>query len=244
MGVKLKQLYAFVRQMFFDDSGHFYLKKYDKIRVAFLVACMFAFILFSNLIAPVQFKELETEATSQSSNPSTLTFTSTTEIASVSINPTATGTFAKSTNANSIKFNISTNNYTGYNLTARTTRTTMLNGSSSLTSLSSSVTESQFSSSGNTTLNNRWGYKPNYYNSSSNSNFLPSPGTSSSTLDHTTAANSTAKNYTIVLGARVNTDVPAGTYINDTLILEATANAVPYTIKFNKAADDDIVSNM
>ena len=28
------------------------------------------------------------------------------------------------------------------------------------------------------------------------------------------------------------------------MVLEATANAVPYTIKFNKAADDDIVSNM
>ncbi len=244
MGGIIRHFIASMREMFFDESGHFYLKKYDKIRVAFLVACTLGFILLSNLVAPIQFGEPDTEATSQSTQPSTLTLTSTTNTATVSINPTPTGVFGKSSDANSIKFNISTNNYSGYTISARTTRTTLINGSSSLTSLASAVSESQFSNSGNTTLNNRWGYKPNYYNSSSNSNFLPSPGTSSSTLDHTTAANSTAKNYTIVLGARVNTEVPAGTYVNDTLVLEATANAVPYTIKFNKAADDDIVSNM
>ena len=244
MGGIIRHFIASMCEMFFDESGHFYLKKYDKIRVAFLVACTLGFILLSNLVAPIQFSEPDTEATSQSTQPSTLTLTSTTNTATVSINPTPTGVFGKSSDANSIKFNISTNNYSGYTISARTTRTTLVNGSSSLTSLASAVSESQFSNSGNTTLNNRWGYKPNYYNSSSNSNFLPSPGTSSSTLDHTTVANSTAKNYTIVLGARVNTEVPAGTYVNDTLVLEATANAVPYTIKFNKAADDDIVSNM
>ena len=243
MGVKIKQFNVFVRGLFFDNSGRFMLRKYSSLRIASLIACVSSFILLSGIFTPFNFKRVNTEAASQSTLPSTITFTSVSDNATVSINPTSTGVFGKSADDSSIKFNITTNNCSGYTLSARTSRTTLVNGSSSLSSLASSVSESQFSNASNTTLNNRWGYKPNYYNSSSNSNFLPSPGTSS-TLDHTTAANSTAKNYTIVLGARVNTEVPAGTYVNDTLILEATANAVPYTIKFNKAADDDIVSNM
>ncbi|MBQ6487435.1 hypothetical protein IJI89_03370, partial [Candidatus Saccharibacteria bacterium] len=223
VGFIQKSLITAVREKFFGETGYFYLKKYESYRAAFVAACILSFVILSIFITPLHFGGAETEATSQSTQPSTLTLTSATDTATVSINPTVSGTFGKSTDANSIQFNISTNNYSGYTLTARTTRTTLINGSSSLTSLASAVSESQFSSAGNTTLNNRWGYKPNYYNSSSNSNFLPSPGSSSSTLDHTSAANSTAKNYTIVLGARVNTEVPAGTYVNDTLVLEATA---------------------
>ncbi len=242
MGEKIKQFIAFTRELFLGSSKGFALKKYSKIRTLAFVSSIFVFTIISGTIVPFYFKESTTEAASTSTHPSTITFTSTRDNAVVTINPTDTGVFAASTTANSIKFSIATDNYTGYTLTAKSGRTTLNNGSSTIASLSSAITQSTFNSS--TTYNNRWGYRPNYFNSASNSRFRPSPTSSGSVLDSTTAANSTAKSYTIILGARVTTDIPAGTYINDVFVLEYAANPVPYSISFDDATDDDIVSNM
>ena len=242
MGEKIKQFITFTRELFLFNQTGFALKKYSKLRVASYTSFALIFFLFSGIILPYSFKETTTEATSTSTHPSTITFVSTNNNAVVTVNPTSSGVFASSSDANSIKFSISTDNYTGYQLRARSTKSTLDNGSSSITSISSSITESTFSSS--SSYNNRWGYKPNYYSSAANSNYLPSPSTSGVLLDQTTAANSTAKNYTIALGTRVDTAIPAGTYINDTLILEYTANPVPYSITFDDSTDDDIVTGM
>ena len=242
MGEKIRQFIAFIQQLLFGGSKGFALKKYSKIRALSFVSSIIVFTILSGTVVPFYLKEDTTEAASTSTHPSTITFTSTRDNAVVTINPTSTGVFAASSDANSIKFSISTDNYTGYSLSTRAGRTTLINGSNSITSISSAVSQSSFSSS--TGYNNRWGYKPNYYNSASNSNFLASPSSTGTLLDRTTAANSTAKNYTIVLGARVNTDIPSGTYINDTFILEYAANPVPYSVSFDDATDDDIVTNM
>ena len=204
---------------------------------------VFAFLL-CGLIIPVHNDEKPVEAATVNPHvPSTISLTSTNDTASLTVNPTETGTFAKTSGASDIQFSVSTNNYSGYTLTTRTSKTSLDRGSDQILSLASSVTEEQFAASGNTTLNNRWGFKPNYYNSTINSKYQVSPTSTSVTLDKTTAASTTGKDYTISLGVRVNYSIGSGTYVNNTLVLESVANPIVYTIDFS-GADDDIVNNM
>ena len=174
--------------------------------------------------------------------PSTITFTELNNVASITVNPSRVGAFVTTSGNDDIRFNIATTNYTGYILTARSSKTTLDKGNDSLPTLTSAVTAEQFASSGNTPLSNRWGYKPNYLNSAPNSNYLPSPTSSGTILDVTTEANSTAKDYNISLGARIDLSLPYGSYLNTTFSLEATANAVPYRILFNGNGGDDTVT--
>ncbi|MBQ7201774.1 InlB B-repeat-containing protein [Candidatus Saccharibacteria bacterium] len=207
-------------------------------------SCFIVAFIFSLAIVPFYVEKSEADTEIDPTVGSTLTFVSTSDIASVAITPTTSGTFAASSSSNDIKFSISTNNYTGYSLSVRSNKTTLSNDSASINSLASSVTSSQFQAAGNTQYNNRWGYRPSYYNSSSNTNFLAAPTTTAVLLDRTTTANSTAKNYSISLGARVDLSLPSGTYVNDVFILEYVANAVPYSIYFNNNADGDVVTSM
>lgn len=174
--------------------------------------------------------------------PSTITFTELNNVASITVKPSRVGAFVTTSGNDDIRFNITTTNYTGYTLTARSSKTTLDKGNDSLPTLTSAVTAEQFANSGNTPLSNRWGYKPNYFNSAPNSNYLPSPTSSGTILDATTEANSTAKNYNISLGARIDLSLPYGSYLNTVFSLEATANAVPYRIVFNGNGGDDTVA--
>ena len=194
-----------------------------------IFASVGALVLFGLTINPIAKKQDFADALIDLTGETSITMTSTKNSASVSIDPSLTGVFATTSGANDISFSVSTSNYTGYALTARSTKTTLDGENGSFASLTSGVTAEQFTAAGNTTLNNRWGYKPNFYNSESNERYYGAT-TSSVTLDRTNAANSTAKNYTISLGARADASLQSGSYINENLILEATANAIPSSI--------------
>ena len=220
-------------------------KQMRVVRIGGQLSAGLLFILLALSTVPFSFGSNNVEAETNSSVPSTITLTAANANATVTINPSDAGTFGTTSGNANIRFTITTSNSSGYTLTAKSSKTTLdRSGSGQLLSLASAVSQSQFSNASNTTLNNRWGYKPNYYNSSSNNNYRPAPSTSGVVLDKTTVANPTAKSYTIALGARINYDVPAGSYVNDTLELQYVANPVPYTITFDNNAPDDIVTNM
>ena len=183
-------------------------------------------IIFIGIFIPFGDESESVGAVTDLTGDHTVTITSASTSATVSVVPSSSGTFATTSGNGNIRFSVATNNYSGYTLAARSSKTTLDNGGSSLQTLSSSVTSAQFELASNTSLNNRWGYKPNYYNSQSNSNYY-GISTASTTLDTTSAANTTAKNYNISLGARVDLSVPSGTYLNENLILECTANYIP-----------------
>lgn len=99
---------------------------------------------------------------------SSITMASTKSTASVTIQPSLTGVFETTSGNGDIAFTVSANNYTGYELSVHSTNTTLDHNSSSFLPLVSAVIAAQFANGGNTTLNNRWVYKLNYYNSETN----------------------------------------------------------------------------
>ena len=205
------------------------LKKRKEHRAVGIAASICAVILFGLILNPVTKKEESVEAITDLTGDPAITITSSKNSASVAINPSIVGAFSTTSGSSDISFSVSTSNYTGYALSVRSTKTTLDSGTNSFNSLASGVTAEQFSNASNTPLNNRWGFKPNYYNSESNNKYYGAT-TSNVILDRTGTANSTAKNYTISLGARADTSLPSGSYINESLILEATANVVPSSI--------------
>ena len=92
-------------------------------------------------------------------------------------------------------------------------------------------------------LNNTWGYRPSKLNSTDNTNYLPGPiSTTDTTLDSTTTANpTTANNYNIAIGARVDMTTPKGLYAN-TFVIKIVANPIPYTITYNKNTEDTVAN--
>ena len=215
------------------------------VRIGGQLSAGLLFLLLAFSVLPLNLSSDGVEAETDPTVPGEITFTGANLNATVSINPSEAGTFGTTSGNANIRFTIATTNYSGYTLTAKSSKTTLdRSGSGQLLSLASAVSQTNFSTASNTTLNGRWGYKPNYYNSSSNTNYRPAPSSSGVTLDKTTAANLTAKSYTIALGARVDYSLPAGSYVNDTFQLQYVANPVPYTISFNDNVDDDIVTNM
>ena len=111
---------------------------------------------------------------------------------------------------------------------------------------SAGITEQTFSSSSNTQYNNTWGYMLTKLNTSESTNYLPAPTTTTAiTLDTTNIANpETANNYNIAIGARVDTEIPKGSYTN-TFVITAVANPIPYEITFNKGnAEEGTVSDL
>ena len=203
------------------------LSEFGIIRRVFVrVVYSLLIITVIGVFLPFARTQSEAEAIVDLTGEPTITMTSIKSSASVTIDPTTTGVFASTSGNDDIAFSVATTNYTGYTLSSRSTKTTLDKGTNSFNSLTSSVTAEQFSNSGNTTLNNRWGYKPSFYNSESNNKYF-GISTSAVTLDHTLAANSIAKQYSISLGARADTSLPYGSYINANFILEAIANVVP-----------------
>ncbi|MDO4527009.1 MAG: FISUMP domain-containing protein, partial [Candidatus Saccharibacteria bacterium] len=173
-------------------------------------------------------------------NPATTTLTVTTsgDAAILDITPSsATGTFSSSdTSGTSLEFNVTTDNITGYNLSishADATTPAPLTNEDLSTDLASlpagtSIADSDFNTS---TYVGYYGYKPSMLNSVSNSNYIPAPTTTATTINETAQANTTSDNYTIALGANIDYTKPAGTYTN-TFILTAVANNVAYTINY------------
>ena len=157
------------------------------------------------------------------------------------------GSFATSTDAESAKFNVNTNNSSGYTLSIAgnddngllTNTDPDITSNNILTSISSALSTESFK---NITLNDVWGYKPSRYNSSVNTDtYYPAPTTEPSTLDRTFSATSRA--YDIALGARVDYARPAGTYTN-TFVLTAVGNPVNYTINYLDMTSDPTVANL
>ena len=161
----------------------------------------------------------------------------------------ANGTFKKSAN-NTIS--VTTDHYTGYTLSIKSTDTSasttspaLKNGSDTMPSITSSLTEEQFSSISATNYNNKYGYLPsrictNTNDCTSNTSFLPAPTLTGDILDQTSTANpSTANTYTMAIGARIDQTIPFGSYSNTFEVL-LVANAIPYTIVYN----DGVVSDM
>ena len=198
-------------------------------RISFGVSAMLSFAILAGLFSPFSKEIEEAKAVTDLTGEPSITLTSTKSSASLGINPTPSGVFATTSGSSNIAFSVSTDNYTGYKLSVRSDKTTLSQNSSSFASLSSGISQSTFSNSSNTQYNNKWGYRPNYYNSASNSNYY-GISTTATTLDQTSAANSTAKSYNIALGARADSSIPSGTYLNNNLIIEAVANEVPSSI--------------
>lgn len=206
------------------------ISEFRRIRRPLTVGVYSLFILIGiGFLLPFARTQSSVEALIDLTGEASITMTSIKNSATVTIDPSATGVFETTSGEGDIAFSVSTTNYTGYTLSARSTVTTLNKETSSIASLTSGVTAEQFALGGNTTLSNRWGYKPSFYNSEANSYYFGS-STSAVTLDHTVAANSTAKDYTISLGARVDNTLPSGSYINDNFILETVANVVPTSI--------------
>ena len=166
-----------------------------------------------------------------------------------------TGTFAKSdTTTNTV--GVMTNYFAGYTLGIAASSTgadaanliqtagegneqTVVGRISSIGTVTgvtgTGITEQEFSNANNTQYNNTWGYKVTNLNTTTSTNYLPAPtNTTSISMDTTGVANaSTANNYNIAIGARVDTEVPKGSYTN-TFVVQVVANPIPYEIAFDK----------
>lgn len=150
------------------------------------------------------------------------------------ITPTDEGTFSDSNNAT---VSVTTDALAGYTLTVKSDNgnNDLANGESKIPSISSQIPESTASS--NFTANS-WGYLPSKFNGSGNSDFRPGPDREPDTLDATHAKNegSTKTDYTIKLGAKVNTQIPSGGYSN-TFVFTATTNETHYTVTYHDNAN-------
>ncbi len=224
-----------------------YIKNFRRIRILGSASLFSLGLLLLATFVPLYnvTRTEDTEAAAGTAQDSSITFTATRSTASVDLTVTdENGTFASSTSSNQAAFSLSTTNYTGYTLTIasnnNTSALTNTNGGT-LSSISSPIDESTFNT---TTYNNKWGYKPNYYGSAANTNYRPSPTTTADTLDETSSANSTAKNYTIALGARADYTNASGTYSSSNYKLMYVANPVAYSISFDKGSAADNPSNM
>ena len=113
-----------------------------------------------------------------------------------------------------------------------------------LESISSAVSASDIRNGIYTpTHNGEWGYKPSKLNSTDNSNYLPSPGTTGNIIDATTEPNTNSPNsYTIAIGALVDATVKPGSYAN-TFIVQLVSNAIPYSIVYKENVVGDMPNN-
>ena len=236
-----------------------YINKLRTIRILGVTTSIALSLLAFLTIFPIMDKANSAEATFV---PSTTTLTMTTgqTSANLDIAPiSANGTFATTTSTDFASFDIVTNNYTGYTLKLlgndATGELTNASYGDTIDSVSTITSETDFST--NSTYTNQWGIKPSKYvnsgtvidNTTAN-NYLPAPidtGVSATTteilMDTTTAANTTANNYTIGLGVRVDYTKPTGTYTN-TYTLVAIGNPTSFTITYNKGNISDTVTDM
>ena len=177
---------------------------------------------------------------------STITMTVSDNVLPISIAPTPSGVFNKTSN-NTVS--ISTDNFTGYSLLISSSGSTSAidTNDNEIESLSSAIDESTFSSSN--TYNNQLGFKPSQYITTSggintvvpNTNYRPNPATTGELLAITNSANSSSNSYTLAFGARVDTTLPAGAYTY-TYVLTAVANAIEYNVTYDDNTTETVTS--
>ena len=224
-----------------------YIKHNRNINKTGLLSAFTFLLLALTCLFPISKSEQTTEAVTETVQSSSLTLNVSNSAASVELDVNSnTGTFASSTTDNSANFSVTTSNFSGYTLTisgnddeGKLYDSTKQNF---LTSLANATSETDFSSTSNTNLNGQWGYKPSKFNSVVNDNYLPAPTTEASTLDKTSAANTTANDYSISLGLRADYTTTADTYSNS-FIITAVPNPIAYVITYD-ANTTDTVSNM
>lgn len=227
------------------------------MRAALALSVLGLVAIFGALIAPVYHETDLVQAAPGTATASVLTFVSSNVTASASLALNSIdGNFTTSAPAQKAAFSISTNNYTGYTvMIAASGNTTALNDNNShtLTSISSATSAADFADVGSVgqALNGKWGYLPNFYNSTANtSTYYPAPTSLNAVvLNETSAANSSngidnADDYTIGLGFRADYTIPSGTYTNSTLVIHYLANPVDYVIDYSKGGIQDNPSGM
>ena len=224
-----------------------FIRRQRYIRITGTISAFILFIITLLSAFPIVNQKTEAEATSGTATASTTTLTMTTdsENATLAFNSVSTnGTFASSSDSETAKFGVTTNNYSGYTLTITghddNKQLVDTYGNSTMDSITTAISSDTFNTA---TYNNKWGIKPSKYNSEANTSFLPAPTTTSITLDATNAANNETNNYTIGLGARVDYNTPAGTYTN-TYTLAVVGNPIPYAITYTDNSEDSTVANL
>ena len=233
--------------VFFRKRHRFCLPGKTLRRAGFCSSIFFAALIIFGICPITPSDNDMVDAAAKSSNTS-LTMTTNYESARLDIVPTdLAGSFATSPNDKVAKFGITTDNATGYKLTIKEKTTTnsgklVSSNGSYLSSISTATTASGFN-------NGEWGYKPSKYIAStstwqslSGDNYLKSP-TTEYTLDETSTKNSTAQEYSIGLGAKVDYSKPAGNYTN-TFVLAAVGNPITYTINYADATSDSTISGI
>ena len=229
-------------------NGVGYIAKQKYARISGFASLSILIILLTLAVYPIILHDSSAEAMG-TALPSTTSLTMTTGQTSANLDITprdSAGTFASSSSSDQASFRVTTNNYTGYTLTISgsndTKQLTNTAASSVLDSIPSAIDENTFNVS--TSFNGKGGYQPSKYNSEVNTNFLPAPTTTAVTLDETSAPNpTTANEYTIGLGARIDYNSPAGTYTN-TFILNAVGNPALYVIDYQDVTGDTSVANL
>ena len=226
-----------------------YIKYMSNWRKAGYTATVLLALTIMAILFPISFKSADNlaEAAAGTAQDSSITLTFTSDTASVSLNltDTAGSTATSSTtqdNDERAKFTITTNNVSGYELKIKASNNTNLsNGTDTIPAIGTAgIALSSFAT-------NSWGYMPNYYNSTANSNNLYYPITTSDvTLDKPTSA--TTREYIISLGLKADYTKSAGTYTNtangNTILLSYVANPVSYTINYDKGNATGTVDNL
>ncbi len=223
--------------------------------------CLFSLLTIFPLVSPEQ----KTEAATGTASTTSLTL-STTGGASLDLSVNnSNGTFNETTaTTGQAQFTVTTTNYTGYTLSIQNSSSstdltatgtgTSGTGTSTIASIptGSSLTSAQFN---NATYNGKWGYKPSKLNSQPNSNYIPSPTTTATTLNITNCANGQSNggntcpdavdSYTIDLAARLQYTQDAGNYTN-TFIITAVGNQIDYSVSYTdeSSASSDIPASV
>lgn len=218
-----------------------------RLRISSYASMILLAFFFMGIITPFYIKPEDTESVTGIANESSITFTSTRNLASVNLWVDSTsGTAAFSDASQKIQFSIATNNVTGYKVYLRntTTDTSLKNDTNSFSAITygTSVAQSTFTSG--TTYNGKWGIVPSYYNSSTNSSVRGVPTSANDMLlRSTTAANSSAHSYTIGMAARADFSKARGDYTTSNFQILYVANLVAYSISYD-ANTNDTVTNM
>ena len=168
---------------------------------------------------------------------------------SLDILPSANGTFASTSKTITVQTTFAAGYTLGFaastansNALINTSDSSKTIPSISASTFPSGITEANYSNdsyASTNSLNNTYAYKPSYYHSASNSNYLAIPtSTSVDTLHKRTSISSgTTYSSSIYLGARVDTTLAPGTYEN-TFVFSVVANPTPYTISYNANTTD------
>ena len=247
----LKVMHNFVNG---TKTRRFSIAKNKCIRLAGFTASILFVVLGFISVFPITNNKDEASATPEPST-SEVTITSSSSTASVDIIPgNSLGTFASSTNSSEVAFSVTTNNLAGYvlNIEGNDATGVLTNASTGTTldSIASTTSEADFSAntSAGSNYNGKWGIKPSKYVDSGTvidnttlNNYLKAPTTSSFiAMDTTSVANpTTANNYTIGLGARVDYEKASGTYTS-TFNIQAVARTMAYEITYSNGGVSDV----